>query len=96
MTGNAGLQIDLALFGEAHLYHGEGMAFDPEGLLSTLPAFANVIAGYALGKHLQQKGSAADTVIKILSLAPWPAVWPSSGILPSPLTRNCGPLLLCF
>ena len=66
MTGNAGLHIDLALFGEAHLYHGEGIAFDPEGLLSTLPAFANVIAGYALGRHLQQRGSAADTVFKIL------------------------------
>src|SRR5690242_15069976 len=35
LIGNVGLKIDLALFGDKHLYHGEGVAFDPEGLLST-------------------------------------------------------------
>jgi predicted acyltransferase len=45
LIGNAGLQLDLALFGEKHLYHGEGVAFDPEGLLSTLPAIVNVMPG---------------------------------------------------
>jgi predicted acyltransferase len=54
--GNAGFYLDKWLLGEAHLYHGEGVAFDPEGLLSTLPAVVNVIAGYLAGKYIQQKG----------------------------------------
>ena len=36
------LRLDLILLGEDHLYHGEGIAFDPEGLLSTLPSIVNV------------------------------------------------------
>ena len=37
MTGNLGYKIDMWLMGPNHMYHGEGVAFDPEGLLSTLP-----------------------------------------------------------
>ena len=43
--GNAGTRLDLALFGQSHLYRRDG-GFDPEGLLGTLPATVNVIAGY--------------------------------------------------
>jgi predicted acyltransferase len=55
LEGNAGTKLDLWLLGEKHLYHGEGVAFDPEGLLSTLPATVNVIAGYVAGMFLQRK-----------------------------------------
>jgi predicted acyltransferase len=55
MLGNAVLRLDLKLFGAAHLYHGEGVAFDPEGLLSTLPAVVNVLAGYFAGEYLVRK-----------------------------------------
>ena len=65
LEGNAVLHLDLRLFGAEHLYHGEGIAFDPEGLLSTLPALGNVIAGYALGMYLRAKGSAFETVVKL-------------------------------
>ncbi|HCW07844.1 MAG TPA: DUF5009 domain-containing protein, partial [Cytophagales bacterium] len=54
LEGNAVLKLDLALFGDKHLYHGEGMAFDPEGFLSTLPSIVNVIAGYITGRLIQQ------------------------------------------
>ncbi|MEO7768150.1 MAG: heparan-alpha-glucosaminide N-acetyltransferase domain-containing protein, partial [Ferruginibacter sp.] len=57
LEGNAVLRIDRWLIGDKHLYHGEGVAFDPEGLLSTLPAIANVIGGYMAGKYIQRKGS---------------------------------------
>jgi len=66
LTGNAVLKLDLALFGERHLYHGEGMAFDPEGLLSTLPAIVNVIAGYLAGRFIQQKGNTYETISKLM------------------------------
>jgi predicted acyltransferase len=66
MTGNAGSQLDRWLMGEDHLYHGEGIAFDPEGWLSTLPAVGNVVAGYVVGKFLQQKGKTFEGLTKLL------------------------------
>jgi predicted acyltransferase len=46
LSDNLPLKVDLALLGGSHLYHGEGVPFDPEGLLSTLPAIVNVCAGF--------------------------------------------------
>jgi predicted acyltransferase len=62
MLTNAGTRLDLWIFGPNHLYHGEGVAFDPEGLLSTLPAIANVTFGYAAGKWIQEKARLDDSV----------------------------------
>lgn len=42
-------KLDLFLFGESHLYGGEGIPFDPEGFLSSFPAIINVIGGYLAG-----------------------------------------------
>jgi predicted acyltransferase len=65
-TGNAGLRLDTWLFGVDHLYKGEGFPFDPEGVLSTLPALFNVIGGYAVGRFLQQKGKSYEGLAKLL------------------------------
>ncbi|MEO6550293.1 MAG: heparan-alpha-glucosaminide N-acetyltransferase domain-containing protein [Ferruginibacter sp.] len=56
LEGNAVLRIDRWLLGDKHLYHGEGVAFDPEGLLSTLPSIGNVVGGYMAGRFIQRKG----------------------------------------
>lgn len=56
LEGFWGTQIDRGLLGNNHIYKGEGVAFDPEGLVSTLPAIVQVIAGYLTGKYIQQKG----------------------------------------
>jgi predicted acyltransferase len=66
MTGNAGLKLDKWLMGDDHLYHGEGIAFDPEGWLSTFPAVGNVVAGYVVGKFLQNKGKTFEGLAKLL------------------------------
>jgi predicted acyltransferase len=66
LTGNAVLRLDKWLMGENHLYHGEGLAFDPEGWLSTLPAVGNVVAGYVVGKFLQEKGKTYEGLAKLL------------------------------
>lgn len=66
MQTNLGSVIDRWLLNEKHLYHGEGVAFDPEGLLSTLPAIANVVAGYIAGKFIQQKGHTYEGLSKLL------------------------------
>lgn len=50
-TDYIGNVIDRAVFGETHIYGGEG-GFDPEGLLSCLPATVNVILGYIAAKIL--------------------------------------------
>lgn len=66
MLTNAGTKLDLFLLGENHLYHGEGAAFDPEGILSTLPAISNVLFGYVIGKWIQQKGNTWEGLKKLL------------------------------
>ena len=65
-TGNAVLRLDTWLFGVNHLYRGEGFPFDPEGVLSTIPALFNVIGGYAVGNYLQKKGKSYEALTKIL------------------------------
>jgi predicted acyltransferase len=66
LAGNASRQLDLWLVGEKHLYNGEGIAFDPEGLLSTLPAIVNVIAGFLAGDFIRRKGNAYETIAKLM------------------------------
>lgn len=66
MLTNAGTYLDKFLLGDAHLYHGEGVAFDPEGILSTLPAIVNVIVGYYTGKYIQEKGKGFETISKLM------------------------------
>lgn len=66
LTGNAALKLDLLLLGANHLYHGEGIAFDPEGILSTLPAIVNVILGYLAGDYLRKHGNSYETVAKLM------------------------------
>jgi predicted acyltransferase len=61
LTGWFGTRVDLAVFGEPHVYHGESLqgkpyAFDPEGLVSTLPAVVNVIFGYLVGDYIRRRG----------------------------------------
>jgi len=63
---NAGTKLDLWLFGPNHLYHGEGVAFDPEGVLSTLPSIANVTFGYAAGRWVQREGKSYEGLAKLL------------------------------
>ncbi len=68
MTGNAGYKLDLWLMGPDHMYHGEGVAFDPEGLLGTLPAMVNVTFGYLIGSFIQQKGKTFEGLAQLLLL----------------------------
>ena len=66
MTGNFGYTIDKLILGENHMYHGEGVAFEPEGLLGTLPSVVNVIGGYMVGRFLQQKGKTYEGISKLM------------------------------
>jgi predicted acyltransferase len=57
ITGWFGTDIDKAVFDPAHLYRGERVngqpyIFDPEGLMSTIPAIVQVIFGYLVGDYI--------------------------------------------
>lgn len=68
MTGNLGDKIDKWLLGPNHMYHGEGVAFEPEGIFSTLPSVVNVTLGYMVGKFIQEKGKTFEGLAKLLLL----------------------------
>lgn len=59
LTGWFGTSIDLAILHDPHLYHGEGVVFDPEGLMSTIPAIVQVIFGYLVGDYILKRGKLA-------------------------------------
>lgn len=66
LAGNAAIRLDKFVLGEPHMYHGEGVAFDPEGILSTLPAIVNVLAGYLAGRFVRDRGTNAGTIARLL------------------------------
>jgi predicted acyltransferase len=60
------LKADTAIFGAKHLYRGFGIPFDPEGLLSTIPAAGTVIMGYFTGELLGKETPSGKKVLKLL------------------------------
>lgn len=69
LEGNAARRLDLWLIGSGNLYRGEGIPFDPEGLLSTIPAMVNVLAGYGVGSYIRQNGGNGKTVRGLFLIA---------------------------
>jgi predicted acyltransferase len=65
LEGNFALVADRAILGERHLYGGFGIKFDPEGLLSTIPAIGTVIIGYLAGSMLGRGAANAVNVLKM-------------------------------
>jgi predicted acyltransferase len=62
MTGWFGNKVDRAVLGVAHMYKGEGIPFDPEGIMSTMTAIVQVIFGYLVGDYIQKKGKNFEMV----------------------------------
>ena len=66
LGGNLVGRIDLLIFGTNHIYHGYGIPFDPEGLLSTIPAIVTTILGYFTGKIITTASDNKVIVKKLL------------------------------
>jgi predicted acyltransferase len=71
--GNLGAYIDRGVFGTRHMWPygttpGYGVTFDPEGLLSTLPATANLLVGLLTGELLRTRRSGLRKAV-VLGLA---------------------------
>jgi predicted acyltransferase len=56
LAGYFGVAVDKAVLGANHMYKGEGVAFDPEGLASAMAAIVQVVIGYFAGKYIKEKG----------------------------------------
>jgi predicted acyltransferase len=76
-------EIDKKVFGENHLWRGKGTAFDPEGLLSTIPAIVTVILGYFAGRMIDME---ADRSLLVRKMLIWGAIGLATGWLLSNAT----------
>jgi len=56
LSGYFGTAIDKKILGDVHMYKGEGIPFDPEGIASTIAAIAQVIFGFLVGNYIINKG----------------------------------------
>ncbi|MFT4077578.1 MAG: heparan-alpha-glucosaminide N-acetyltransferase domain-containing protein [Asticcacaulis sp.] len=66
LAGSAALKLDLFVFGASHLYQGDGVPYDPEGLLGTLPSAVNVLAGYMAIQYLRHHAVGRSLTVRDL------------------------------
>jgi predicted acyltransferase len=66
MAGYFGNAIDQAVLGVPHLYKGEKILFDPEGLAGVLSATVEVVIGYLAGRFIVQRGKTFEMVTTLL------------------------------
>jgi predicted acyltransferase len=66
LSGYFGNAIDQAILGVSHIYKGEGVPFDPEGLVSMFPAIVQVILGFLVGEYIQAKGKNFEMLANVL------------------------------
>ena len=60
--------IDLTILGSSHMWRGLGLAFDPEGLLSTLPAAISCLSGYLITLHIKQLNTPIHKVKSLMGI----------------------------
>ena len=68
MDTNAVLRLDRWLFTDNHLWHGERIPFDPEGVLSTIPAVVTVLIGWLSGSLLADRSEQKSVAVRELLL----------------------------
>ena len=67
LQGWFGTEIDKLILGVKHMYKGEGIPFDPEGIMSTIPAITQVILGYFVGHHIKENGANKEQLPTMLN-----------------------------
>ena len=71
MAGRASGAFDVNFFnalglnGENHVYHGEGFAFDPEGLIGVLSGSCTVLLGFLIGNICRTEEHKINAVAKL-------------------------------
>jgi len=87
--GYLGAWIDRAIFSMRHLWAwgltpGYGVTYDPEGLLSTIPALANTLLGVLTGIWLRMERPARSKVADFICFGAllFLIAWPLSSLMP--------------
>src|ERR1700761_869402 len=87
--GYLGAYIDRAIFSTQHLWAwgltpGYGVTYDPEGLLSTLPAIANTLLGVLAGVWLRMPRPARSKAADLLFFGAllFAVAWPLASLMP--------------
>jgi len=62
LQGWFGTNIDKKILHVPHMYKGEGLPFDPEGVMSTMSAIVEVIFGYFVGDYIQKKSKVPENL----------------------------------
>jgi predicted acyltransferase len=65
LQGWFGTPIDINILGVTHIYKGEGVPFDPEGLMSLAGAIVQVVFGFFVGQYIQQKGKTYEMLTNL-------------------------------
>jgi predicted acyltransferase len=65
IEGNIVRHFDLATLGANHMYTMQGISFDPEGLLSTIPTVVSMLLGFELTRYLTSIKDKKSSVIKL-------------------------------
>lgn len=65
LAGQGSGAIDIALFGQQHVYHGFGVPFDPEGLLGVLSGSATLLLGFMVGEAIRTAQGKFELVSKL-------------------------------
>ncbi len=78
------------------MYKGEGVSFEPEGLVSTLPAIVQVIFGYFVGNYIQQKGKSYEMLSIFLLRELYSSLPDFVGIFHSQSIKKYGQVLLLY
>ena len=68
LAGQGADDIDIAIFGTAHIYKGFGIPFDPEGLLGSLSGACTVLLGFLLGNMIRTNENKMDVVAKLYTI----------------------------
>ena len=84
-AGNIVSMVDYAVLGKSHMYLGGAQFVDPEGVLSTIPAIAQVMIGFLCGKVIVGEKEIRSQIVKL-------AVWGTSMFVIGYLWSYAAPL----
>ena len=68
LNSNLVLYVDKIILGDSHLWSGNGIPFDPEGLLSTIPAVVTTVIGFLVGTMIKTASDQRDNCQKMAIL----------------------------
>ena len=64
--GNIVRHLDLAILGVNHMYTMNGISFEPEGLLSSIPAVVSVLLGFEVTRYVVSEQAKKMAVLKLM------------------------------